>query len=103
MADNEPTTEQGAQWDDPNRQAVGLDPAWVEGTGGEAGDPNGQVVEETPDQQPVGEQQPVEGGPNLDQMTKDELLVYGQQLGITPMNASMSKEEIRTAIEQHRG
>ena len=24
-------------WDDPNRQAVGLDPAWVEGTGGEVG------------------------------------------------------------------
>jgi hypothetical protein len=24
----------GAQFDDPNRQAVGLEPAWAEGTGG---------------------------------------------------------------------
>lgn len=32
-------------FDDPNRQAVGLDPAWVEGTGGEAGasEPEGET------------------------------------------------------------
>jgi len=26
-------------YDDPNREAVGLEPAWVEGTGGESGEP----------------------------------------------------------------
>jgi hypothetical protein len=29
----------GEQFDDPNRQAVGLDPIWVEGTGGETAKP----------------------------------------------------------------
>ena len=40
---------------------------------------------------------------DLDAMTKDELLAYGQQLGITPMNAAMSKGEIRAAIDQQAG
>ena len=38
---------------------------------------------------------------DLDSMTKDELLAYGQELGISPMNAGMSKDEIRTAIDEH--
>ena len=38
----------------------------------------------------------------LDAMTKDELLAYGQELGITPMNANMTKDEIRTAIDAHQ-
>ena len=35
----------------------------------------------------------------LDAMTKDELLAYGQELGLSPMNANMTKDEIRTAID----
>jgi hypothetical protein len=38
----------------------------------------------------------------LDAMTKDELLAYGQALEITPMNAGMTKEEIRAAIDQQQ-
>jgi hypothetical protein len=38
----------------------------------------------------------------LDAMTKDELLAYGQSLEITPMNAGMTKEEIRAAIDQQQ-
>lgn len=38
---------------------------------------------------------------DLDAMTKDELLAYGQELGISPMNASMNKDDIRAAIDDH--
>ena len=38
----------------------------------------------------------------LDAMTKDELLAYGQELGLSPMNANMTKDEIRTAIDAHQ-
>jgi hypothetical protein len=41
------------------------------------------------------------GSVDLDEMTKDELLAYGQELGITPMNAGMTKDEIRAAIDEH--
>ena len=37
----------------------------------------------------------------LDAMTKDELLARGQELGISPMNANMTKDEIRTALDEH--
>jgi len=40
---------------------------------------------------------------SLDEMTKEELLAHGQELGITPMNAAMSKGEIRAAIDEHQG
>lgn len=35
----------GEQYDDPNRQAVGLDPAWVEGDGGDSPEPEPQAAE----------------------------------------------------------
>jgi len=38
---------------------------------------------------------------NLDVMTKDELLAYGQSLGISPMNANMTKDEVRAAIDAY--
>jgi hypothetical protein len=83
-------------WSNPNQQVVREDQSGpgIEDPGhsGEGGP--GETQAET---------QPAEGGPDLDAMTKDELLAYGQQLGISPMNANMTKEEIRTAIDQHRG
>jgi hypothetical protein len=90
----------GEVFDDPNRQAVGLDPAWVEGTGGTEGDGQPKIEETGPGETEA--EDSTEGGPNLEEMTKDELLAYGQQLGISPMNAGMSKDEIRQAIDQHR-
>jgi hypothetical protein len=76
-------------FDYPNKQVLGLDPPWVEGTGGELGEaklagPDAETVE-------------------LDSMTKDELLAYAQSLGITPANASMTKDEIRAGIDAYQG
>jgi len=44
-------TYEGETFDDPNRQAVGLDPAWVEGTGGGPGDtlPAGKAATDAAD------------------------------------------------------
>ena len=69
-------------WDDPNRQAVGLDPPWVRGRGGHP-HPRAQRS----------------GPPTLDEMTKDELLAYAKEREISPANAAMSKDEIRESIE----
>ena len=44
-----------------------------------------------------------EAAVDLDAMTKEELLAYGQELGITPMNAAMSKGEIRAGIDAYQG
>jgi len=44
-----------------------------------------------------------EAAVDLDAMTKEELLAYGQEQGISPMNAAMSKGEIRAAIDEHAG
>ena len=79
-------------FDDPNREAVGLEPAWVEGTGGSSGgdeevEPTAAAFEGTP----TGEQ--------LDAMTKDELLAYAQQIGVSPANAAMAKAEIRAGVD----
>ena len=68
------------RWDDPNRQAVGLDP--VGQSGGQA--------------QPAAQAR-AEG--SLDEMTKDELLAYAKDRGISPANAAMSKDEIRESID----
>jgi hypothetical protein len=73
----------GTVFDDPNRQAVGLDPAWVEAGGG-------------------GEEASAEEG-GLEAMTKDELLARAQELGASPANASMTKAELVAAIEAAEG
>ncbi len=70
----------GEIFDDPNRQAVGLDPAWVEGAGGSSGG-------ETPPANP------------LDAMTKDELLAYASEHGVEA-DSSMTKADIRAAIDE---
>jgi hypothetical protein len=75
---------EGEIFEDPNRQAVGLDPVWVEGTGGEAGEP--------PSPEPTEEV-------DLDSMTKDELLAHAQDLGVSPANNAMTKDELRAGIE----
>jgi hypothetical protein len=82
----------GTVFDDPNREAVGLDPAWVEGTGGAPGEA-------------VTPQAAASGPPEaagLDGMTKDQLLAYAQELGVSPANASMTKDELRAAIDEHQ-
>jgi hypothetical protein len=80
-------------YDDPNREALGLEPAWVEGTGGTAGEPSAAVTEA-----PAGVS---EGAADLDALTKQELLDYAQQLGVRPANNMMSKGELRAGIDEH--
>jgi hypothetical protein len=83
----QPLEYEGAVFDDPNREAVGLDPAWVEGTGGDPG-----------------EQAEAEAEPSgLDAMTKDELLVHAQEIGASPANAGMTKDELKASIEAAGG
>jgi hypothetical protein len=71
-------------WDDPNRQAVGLDPAWVEGTGGSPGT----------DVEPVA----TEGEEDLDAMTKVDLLALAKERNVSPANNDMTKQELIDAI-----
>lgn len=63
-------------YDDPNREAVGLEPIW---TG-------------------AGEPPPPEGDDELDTMTKDQLLDYAAANDIE-VSASWTKAEIRAAID----
>ena len=69
--------------DDPNRQSLGLDPAWVEGTGGEGGEPSAAA----------------EGNDK----SKDELLEYARQIGASPANNAMTKEELQASIDEAEG
>jgi len=79
-------------WDDPNRQAVGLDPAWVEGTGGTPG-------EITPVDTGDGPSADTSGGKDqLDQMTKAELLDLAKERGVSPANNDMTKQELIDGI-----
>jgi len=79
--------EAGGYLEDPNRNAVGLEPAWAEGYGG--GDTSGGGGPVTTDGETF----------RLDEMTKDELLAYAQDLGVKPANAAMTKDELRAGVD----
>jgi len=70
-------------WDAPNQQVV-------------RADQSGRGVGAEPEPGPSGSEEP-----SLDEMTKDELLAYAQELGVSPANASMNKDEIRAGIDAH--
>jgi hypothetical protein len=78
----------GTEWYAPNQQSVrpdGSGPA-EEGEGGSTIDPS-----------------PPKGGDvALDDMTKDELLAYAQELGVSPANASMTKDDLKAGIVAHQ-
>ena len=88
----------GTVWDAPNQQVVGLDPPWVEGTGGEGGEPAPAPQADT-----GGEKGAQRSSGDLDGMTKEQLLEHAQGIGAKPANASMTKEELRQSIEDHQG
>jgi hypothetical protein len=86
----------GTVFDDPNREAVGLEPAWVEGTGGTPGEvtPVDTGDESTAD---------TSGGQDqLDQMTKADLLQMAKDEGVSPANNDMTKQELIDAIRAQR-
>jgi arginase family enzyme len=76
---SEPEDTGGTVWDDPNRQAVGLDPAWVEGTGGSS-----------------------EGEATPHAATKAELLEQAHELSLD-VTEQNTKAEIKAAIEEATG
>jgi hypothetical protein len=39
--------------------------------------------------------------PDLDSMTKDQLLDYAKSLGVSPANAAMTKDELRQSIDEY--
>jgi hypothetical protein len=52
----------------------------------------------------AGEFEPPEGPQaeqGLDAMTKDELLEYARELGVSPANKNMTVDELRAGIEAH--
>ena len=75
-------------WDAPNQQVVRPDESapWDEGTGG------GEDVDGVPDQG-----LPEEEG-ELEAMTKQELLDRARELGVSPANNDMTKQELIDAI-----
>jgi hypothetical protein len=80
----------GAMYDAPNQEVVRADGS---GPG---------VLSTKAAQAPAGESAgaAAEDELTLDEMTKDELLDYAHEIGASPANASMTKDEIRDAIEQ---
>jgi len=68
-------------YDAPNQQVVRPDGSapWEEGSGGSGSQ--------------------VAVADELDGMTKDELLERAQELGVTPANAGMTKDELRAGID----
>ena len=70
-------------WDAPNQQVVRDDHSapWEEGTGGTPSPPERSSA-----------------GGELDDMTKDELLAYATDRGVTPANAGMTKAQLIDGI-----
>jgi hypothetical protein len=68
-------------FDDPNREAVGLEPAWAEGSGGSDTSAGGGPPPEA----------------DLDAMTKDQLLAEADRRGVE-VERTATKAEIREAL-----
>ena len=90
----------GTTWDAPNQQVVREDQSapWDEGTGGTPGTPETQASSDASE-----ETTETEEAEDLDAMTKDELLDYARSIGASPANASMTKDELRDAIDEVEG
>ena len=75
-------------WDAPNQQVVRADesPPWEEGTGN-GGAPDPQKTDAADEE------------PTLDEMTKAQLLKHAAGLGLDDVDDTMTKAEIREAID----
>ncbi len=80
----------GTLYDAPNQEVVGVGPPWVEGSGGTPGTREGAADSSAATAAEEAD---------LDAMTKDELLDYAHAHGVSPANASMTKDELRDSIE----
>ena len=74
-------------YDAPNQQVV-------------RADGSGPGIDSEPAPEPKdGAQDPSDETAALDAMTKAELLAYAQQLGVSPANNDMTKDELRAGID----
>ncbi len=53
--------------------------------------------------EPQPEPEPQSEASKLDAMTKAELLEHAQQLGVSPANNAMTKDELRAAVDAFEG
>jgi len=90
-----PEQHEGTVWDAPNQQTVREDQSapWDEGTGGVPGQGTVTVTE-------TGAVVEQKSGDELESMTKAELLEHARELGVSPANNDMSKDELREAIDK---
>lgn len=76
-------------YDDPNREALGLAPAWEEGSGGsEGGAASARAVTDE------------DRALDLEALSKEELLAFAKSLGVRPANAAMTKEDLRAGVDE---
>jgi len=85
-------------WDDPNRQAVGLDPAWVEGTGGTPGTEEAEAEQQDEQRDDRDTDEGETEDEELESMTKTDLLALAKERNISPANNDMTKQELIDAI-----
>ena len=88
---SEPATEEAPAYDAPNQQVVRPDGSgpWDEGEGGST----------HPEPAPQQAEEEAEAQEDLDEMTKAELLEYAQEIGVSPANNNMTKEELREGVD----
>jgi hypothetical protein len=75
-----------SDWYAPNQQAVRGDQSGP----GEEGEGGSERIDPEPVQQPVADSNAI---------TKDELLARAQELGVSPANAGMTKDELQAGID----
>jgi hypothetical protein len=90
----------GQQYDAPNQQVVREDSSGpgMDAPKDTAGDEPRPAEGEQPDPE-QGQQAAVGGVSDLDLMTKADLLEYAKELGVSPANNDMTKDELRAGIE----
>jgi hypothetical protein len=71
----------GTVWDAPNQEVVGVGPPWTEGSGGQPGTQTEQ-----------------QAGPDLDAMTKAQLLAYAGEHGVD-VDEAWTKDDIKAEIK----
>jgi hypothetical protein len=87
-----------ALMDYPNLQVLGLPPPWT--FSNQTPPPAGRQAAQ---QQDAGGESKPESDDGLDVMSKEQLIDYARERGISPANRDMSKAEIRASIDEAEG
>jgi hypothetical protein len=84
--------------DYPNVQVLGMPPPWTYDNKTTPPGGSQQAV-----QQDAGGEPKPESDDGLDAMSKEQLIDYARERGISPANRDMSKAEIRASIDEAEG